>query len=150
MTTAQNGDRVTVKYSLSASGREAFNTSDKGKTPLEFTIGSGEVILGFDQAVRGMAVGESKSVTVPANLAHGRHRPERVMHFDHGAPLMPEDHARVSLFTITESSNSSVTQDYNHPLAGKDLQFEITVLEIRPAAPARVSAAAQDPRQSLG
>lgn len=133
MTKAKSGDTVSVDYTLSTSGGNILDTS-AGRPPIRFILGSGEVIPGLDQAVLGMSLGESKTVLIPPALAHGHHRPERVLHFKRDAvPFETRAHSlqmRSDLFTTTESADLIVTEDYNHPLAGKELTFEITLVSI--------------------
>ncbi len=131
MNTAQNGDQVTVHYTMKTADGAVFYTSE-GRPALQFRLGSGEIISGFDQAVTGMKVGEIRQVTVPPDLAFGLRRPERVQHLKLGF-VLPNDPARARLSTVTESSDTTLTQDYNHPLAGRDLAFEIRLIDITPA-----------------
>ena len=136
MTRAKSGDRVSIDYMLRTADGELVDIIAARPT-IRFTVGSGEVIAGLDQAVVGMGVGESKTVVAPPALGHGPHRPERVMHFKRAAvPYVvkaPVAHGNVGLFTTTESADAVVTEDYNHPLAGKDLTFEITLVSIESA-----------------
>ncbi len=110
---------------------------------MQFTLGSGELIAGFDQAVVGMRPGDLKRVTVLPEMAHGRHRAARVQHVartrtsaqtgSHSADLGSHDATdQVSLFTVVESPDASNTRDYNHPLAGKVLLLDIELLAILP------------------
>ena len=139
---AKEGDAVQVNYTGTLADGTVFDSS-AGRTPLEFTIGSGQLIPGFDQAVIGMKVGEKKTVTIPAEEAYGPHREEMVLEV--GRERIPsniepevgmmlestqQDGSKV-VFTITNiSDNNTVTLDANHPLAGKDLTFEIELVKI--------------------
>jgi len=110
--------------------------------PLQFKIGVGQVISGFEQAVVGMSPGESKNTKVPSDKAYGSYRKEMVMAVDRDkfpANIKPEvgqqyqipqEGDRKTVVTVTDVSESSVTLDANHPLAGKDLTFDIQLIEI--------------------
>lgn len=118
-----------------------FDTSLGGE-PLEFTIGEGEIIPGFEEAVIGMQPGESKTVTVPSERAFGPHRDELVVEVgrDQFPPhLYPEVGQEYQMrqpdghmipVRVVEVSEETVTLDANHPLAGKDLTFEVQLLEV--------------------
>lgn len=118
-----------------------FDTSLGGE-PLEFTIGEGEIIPGFEEAVIGMQPGESKTVTVPSERAFGPHRDELVVEVgrDQFPPhLHPEVGQEYQMrqpdghmipVRVVEVSEEAITLDANHPLAGKDLTFEVQLLEV--------------------
>jgi peptidylprolyl isomerase len=133
MTKARTGDTVSIDYTLRVAGGDVLDSS-AGRPSIRFVLGSGEVIPGLDQAVLGMELGESKTVVVPPALAHGLHRPERVLHFKRRALALMDarqpEPRRPALFTTFDSPDATVTEDYNHPLAGKDLAFEITLVSI--------------------
>jgi len=141
MTQAQVGDMVKVHYTGRLADGTTFDTSLE-RDPLEFTLGEGELIAGFEQAVLGMAAGESKTTTIPAAQAYGPHHAERVIDVErHHLPsdLQPEigqqlqmtrpDGTTLSVI-ITTVTETQVTLDANHPLAGQDLIFDITLVEI--------------------
>jgi peptidylprolyl isomerase len=141
MTQAQVGDMVKVHYTGRLTDGTTFDTSLE-RDPLEFTLGEGELIAGFEQAVLGMAAGESKTTTIPADQAYGPHHAERVIDVErHHLPsdLQPEigqqlqmtrpDGTTLSVM-ITTVTETQVTLDANHPLAGQDLIFDITLVEI--------------------
>ena len=141
MTQAQVGDMVKVHYTGRLTDGTTFDTSLE-RDPLEFTLGEGELIAGFEQAVLGMAAGESKTTTILADQAYGPHHAERVIDVErHHLPsdLQPEmgqqlqmtrpDGTTLSVM-ITTVTETQVTLDANHPLAGQDLIFDITLLEI--------------------
>ena len=141
MTQAQVGDMVKVHYTGRLTDGTTFDTSVE-RDPLEFTLGEGELIAGFEQAVLGMAAGESKTTTIPADQAYGPHHAERVIDVErHHLPsdLQPEigqqlqmtrpDGTTLSVM-ITTVTETQVTLDANHPLAGQDLIFDITLVEI--------------------
>lgn len=141
MKRAQVGDTVTVHYTGRFKNGKVFETS-KGREPKQFTIGGNEIIPGLEQAVVGMETGESKTVNVPTEKAFGPYRNELVqvvnrdiipddMEPKEGKTIeaLSESGAKLEV-TIKEVSPSTVTLDANHPLAGKDLRFEIQLLEV--------------------
>lgn len=138
---AKYGDTVQVHYTGQLADGTVFDSSVE-REPLEFTIGSGQVILGFENAVRGMKVGEKKTVTIPADEAYGPRRDEQVAEISRErlpADMTPEVGQQLIMrqadgteivVVITEVSDEMVTIDANHPLAGKDLTFEIELVKI--------------------
>jgi FKBP-type peptidyl-prolyl cis-trans isomerase 2 len=118
-----------------------FDTSVEGE-PLEFTVGAGTMIPGFENAVISMKLGEKKTITIPSDKAYGPYRDDMVLVIERdklpeglnpevGQRLqMQSSDGRVIMVVITEVSATTVTIDANHPLAGKDLTFEIELLEI--------------------
>jgi peptidylprolyl isomerase len=141
MTQATQGDTVRVHYRGCIDDGTEFDSS-YDRDPLEFTIGTGQVIPGFERAVEGMTAGEKKTETMVAGEAYGPHRGEMVMEVDRGQ-LPPDMEVEVGtqlqanrpgeeplLLTVTEVKANSITVDANHPLAGKDLTFEIELVEI--------------------
>ena len=118
-----------------------FDTSAE-RGPYEFTIGESRIVPGFAQAVIGMKPGESKTVEIPAKKAYGLHRKEMIAVIERSklaAHLNPEIGQRLRIdqadgqkipATVIKVSASSVTLDANHPLAGKNLTFDIELLEI--------------------
>ena len=139
--TAQAGDTVRVDYTGILEDGTEFDSSF-GREPLEFTVGDGSMIPGFDQAVVGMAVGESKKVVIPADDAYGPSRDDLVLDVSRDAfaeDLDPQSGQQLRMrstdgqefqVTVTEVTESTVTVDANHPLAGKDLNFDILLVEI--------------------
>jgi len=141
MAKAKDGDTVKVDYTGKFEDGTVFDSSS-GRDPLEFTLGGGQVISGFEQAVEGMEPGQSKTATIPAGDAYGDHRKELLLVMDRSR--LPEDldpavgeqlelrqqDGRAVLVTVAEVTESSVTLDANHPLAGKDLVFDIELREI--------------------
>ncbi len=139
---AKNGDTVQVNYTGKLAEGTVFDTSI-GREPLEFTLGAGQVIPGFEKAVLGMKVGEKKTVTIPADEAYGPRRDEQIVELPREklpSDLTPEvgqqlvtrqsDGTEI-VVTITSVSDDAVTIDANHPLAGKDLTFEIELVKIQ-------------------
>lgn len=141
MAQAQNGDKVKVNYTGKFEDGTVFDSSE-GRAPLEFSVGGGQVIQGFDAAMVGMAIGESKTVTIPADQGYGQRFDEAVMVVDRSE--FPEDmdpqvgdklqlmqpDGRPVIVTVTAADETSVTLDGNHPLAGQTLVFDIELVEI--------------------
>ena len=141
MTEAKFGDTVRVHYTGKLEDGTVFDSS-LDRDPVEFTLGARQVIPGFEQAVVGMSPGESKTVEVPADQAYGPYREELVQEIDR--ELVPEDlklevgqqlalrlsPGRSIRVTVTKLTESKVTLDANHPLAGKDLTFDLQLVEI--------------------
>lgn len=141
MPQAQQGDMVKVHYTGRLADGTTFDTSLQ-REPLEFTLGAGDLIPGFEQAVVGMAPGESRTTTIPSEQAYGPHHAERVMDVErHHLPqdLQPSIGQRLHMtrqdgseltVVVTAVTEAQVTLDANHPLAGRDLIFDITLVEI--------------------
>ena len=136
----KNGDTVQVNYTGKLSDGTVFDSSS-GHTPLEFTLGSGKLIPGFEKAVLGMKVGEKKTITIPANEAYGPYRKELTLEIPRtdlkditpkiGMQLQStQKDGSLIVATITKITETTVTLDANHHLAGKDLTFEIELLKI--------------------
>jgi peptidylprolyl isomerase len=140
-----SGDKVRVHYHGKLRSGETFDSSD-GREPLEFTVGGGDVIKGFDQGVMGMQVGDKKTVEIVAQDAYGDKHDEMVIEFpktqfppemkpEIGMQLMMNNGAGQQFpVTITEVKEESVVLDANHPLAGQDLIFDIELVEIVPTS----------------
>ena len=141
MTQAKTGDTVRITYTGTLNDGTQFD-SNKGGDPLQFTLGSGEVIAGFDAGVTGMAVGESKTVSIPSDQAYGAHDPAKIQKIPRDRVPSEIDlqlgmqlGARTAdgqqiAFTVVEIADADITVDANHPLAGRDLTFEIELVEI--------------------
>lgn len=141
MKSANVGNTVKVHYTGKLDDGMVFDSS-KERDPLEFTIGSGQLISGFEQAILGMFEGDKKSVKIPANEAYGDHKSELIINVDKSMfpeNIDPQEGLQISLkspngalvnATITSVEDESVTLDANHPLAGKDLNFDIELVEI--------------------
>ncbi len=163
MAQAQQGNTVRVHYTGTLSDGSIFDSSetveqencgcscssagcgtdsDCGSEPLEFTIGAGNVIPGFEKAVLGLAVGESVTVTIPADEAYGQRHEQMVAVVERSelsGEIEPVEGQQLEVVLqdgssmpvlITEVTDSSVTLDANHPLAGQDLTFAIRLVEI--------------------
>ncbi len=139
--TAKANDKVQVHYKGSLSNGEVFDSSE-GREPLEFTLGSGQIIPGFEQGVLGMEVDESKTINIPAAEAYGEPREELIQEVskEHlpeeikpevGMQLMSKaPDGQETPLVVTEVKDESIVVDANHPLAGKDLTFELTLVSI--------------------
>jgi FKBP-type peptidyl-prolyl cis-trans isomerase 2 len=132
---AQDGDTVQVHYHGTLDSGEVFDSSREGD-PLSFTVGSGQVIQGFDDAVRGLSVGDTKTVRLDPDDAYGQRSDEMI--FEVPAAEAPEGLEEGSLVqlpngapaVILEVTDETVTVDANHPLAGQALTFEIELVAI--------------------
>ena len=137
----QAGDTVRVHYTGTLGDGTQFDSS-RGADPLEFAMGQGQLIAGFETAVAGLAPGESVTVTLAPEEAYGESNAEMVQEvprrmMPEGVELEPgmvlqgkSDEGRVDNFTIVSLTEETVTLDANHPLAGKSLTFEIELVEI--------------------
>ncbi|MHC4661632.1 MAG: FKBP-type peptidyl-prolyl cis-trans isomerase [Planctomycetota bacterium] len=141
MAEAKSGDTVKVHYTGKLDDGTVFDTSSDGD-PLEFKLGEEEVIPGFEAAVIGMQSGEQKTVSVPSADAYGPRADEMVavvkrselppnISLEVGITLkIPREDGKFFMVTVTGETEEEVTLDGNHPLAGKDLTFEIELVEI--------------------
>ncbi len=138
---AKNGDKVKVHYTGKFEDGKVFDSSIE-REPLEFTIGKGQVIRGFEEAVEGMNPGDSKTAKITADKAYGPYREEMVLEVERKrlpSNLEPKVGQRLKMHqpdgrtigvTVTDVSESKVTLDANHPLAGKNLTFDIELVEV--------------------
>jgi peptidylprolyl isomerase len=141
MTQAKQGDIVTVNYTGALDDGTIFDSSQE-HGPLTFTIGEGYMIEGFEQAVIGMSQSETKIIKILAQDAYGPYQQELVAAVEKSqlpVELTPEIGMQLKLgstqkdsfvATITDITENQVTLDANHPLAGKDLTFQITLVSI--------------------
>ncbi len=141
MAQAKEGDTVKVHYTGKLGDGTVFDTSEE-QTPLEFTIGSGQIIPGFERAVVGMEPGETKTATISPEEAYGQHREDMTLAVERGQ--FPEDinpepgqqlqvqqpDGRTAIVVVSDVSESTVTLDANHPLAGQPLTFDIELVDI--------------------
>lgn len=140
MRLAQEGDTVRVHYTGKLSDESVFDCSE-GREPLEFVIGEGSMIPGFEQAVRGMGPGQCRTIHVDMDQAYGPRKEEMVTRVDRS--LMPPDMdpqecdvlqvqtpSGIRYAIVMEAAQDEVTLDFNHPLAGQDLIFDIILVEI--------------------
>ncbi len=141
MPQAKIGDTVKVHYTGRLEDGTVFDSS-LNREPLQFTIGAGELIPGFEESVIGMEVGEKKTVTIPPEKAYGSHLEELVIKIE--KERIPEDinpevgqqleikqpDGRTIPVVVTDISETHITLDANHPLAGESLTFDIELVEI--------------------
>lgn len=144
MAQAKQGDTVTVHYTGKLTDGTVFDSSKgEDRVPLDFTIGEGKLIPGFEEAVVGMAPEEMKTATIPANEAYGQPSEDKVLKVprsDLPDGMEPEVNQQLQAQTaegqtvpvrVAEVAESNVTLDANHPLAGEDLTFELELVEIK-------------------
>ena len=141
MQQVQNGDTVNVHYHGTLSDGTIFDSSN-GREPLTFIAGSGQVIKGFDDAVLSMKVGDKKTVHIPAHEAYGERNDDMIMEYpvsDFPADMQPavgmelqmgDNSGNVFPVVIVEINGDMVFLDANHPLAGKDLIFDLELVTI--------------------
>ena len=141
LTQVKAGDRVRIHYTGTLNDGTTFDSS-QGREPLEFEVGAGQIIPGLDNAIPGMEVGESKTVNVPAEEGYGpldpaarqsvpRDQIPADIPLEEGSLLQVQtQEGQVLPVTVAEVTEEAVVLDANHPLAGKDLNFEIKLVEI--------------------
>lgn len=141
MKQAKHGDTVKVHYTGKLDDGTVFDSSTS-REPLEFTIGDGQIIPDFEQAVVGMNPGESKTIRIESESAYGPHNDEMIMVVERNQ--FPEDFkpevgqqfkvrnadGQVSVVSVIDFTEKTVTLDANHPLAGKDLTFDIQLVDV--------------------
>lgn len=140
MAQAASGDTVRVHYTGRLDDGTIFDSSE-GREPLEFTLGSGQVIPGFEEAVTGMEVGGSSTITVEPEKAYGQRHEEAVQQvpradipadidLEVGMQLQASGPQGDMVVTVVELSEDAVKLDANHPLAGRELTFDVELVEI--------------------
>ena len=141
MVQAKSGDTVKIHYTGRLEDGTIFDSSAE-REPLEFTISGGQVIPGFEQAVLGMALGESKTEKIPTDQAYGPRREEMVLEVSREQippDINPEVGQQLQIqqangqsvpVVVTEVTDNQIILDANHPLAGEDLTFDIQLVEI--------------------
>ena len=139
---AKNGDTVQVHYTGKLKDGTTFDSSIN-REPLKFTLGRGEMIPGFERAVLGMKVGKKKTIAIPASEAYGQPRKELIVEIplkgfisdtppEVGQKLQAKEaNGNIIFATVTKVTDTAITLDGNHPLAGKDLIFEIELINIQ-------------------
>jgi peptidylprolyl isomerase len=141
MQQAKKGDVVRVHYTGRLTDGQQFDSS-VGRTPLEFTLGAGQMIKGFDTGVEGMAIGEKKVINISPEEGYGPKNPEAIIEFP--KEQVPEDmklepgmeltlqnqHGHPVPVVVMEVKDDVIILDANHSLAGKDLVFDIELVEI--------------------
>jgi peptidylprolyl isomerase len=143
MAQVKKGDSVKVHYHGTLSDGTIFDSST-GREPLEFEVGSGMVIAGFDEGVTGMIIGEKRTVNIIADEAYGPVQEDMIMEFPK-TQFPPDMVAEIGLqlsmsnnegqqfpVTIIEVKDEFVVLDANHPLAGRDLTFDLELVDIQP------------------
>jgi peptidylprolyl isomerase len=142
MSQAEKGSTVKVHYTGTLTDETVFDSS-RERDPLEFTLGEGQMIKGFDEAVQGMKVGETKKVTVPTDEAYGPKQDEAMVTVS--KTQLPEgmepavgmqleatqQDGRKQLLVVADVKEEDVVLDANHPLAGKDLVFDIELVDVK-------------------
>lgn len=142
MTTAEHGTTVHIHYTGRLADGTVFDSSE-GRDPLAFEMGSGQVIPGLDKGMRGMAVGDKKTIEIACAEAYGEHHAE-------GVQIVPRDQlppemdpqpgmqlqantpdGQTVMFVVTSVEEANVTVDANHPLAGKDLTFDVELVAVK-------------------
>ncbi|MBS1590381.1 MAG: peptidylprolyl isomerase [Bacteroidetes bacterium] len=141
MQQVKKGDTVRVHYHGTLTDGSTFDSSE-GRDPLEFTVGNGQVIKGFDDALIDMQTGQKKTVNIPVDMAYGHRNDDMILEYpksEFPADMNPEigmelhmsdNTGNVFPVVITEIKENSVLLDANHPLAGQDLTFEIELVSI--------------------
>jgi peptidylprolyl isomerase len=142
MAQAKAGDIVSVHYTGKLTNGTVFDSS-AGREPLEFPLGAGMVIKGFDDGILGMEVGEKKTLHIPAHEAYGEADPDYKltvnrsempddMELEIGGSLnMHQEGGQIVQVTVTDLTETTVTLDGNHPLAGQDLIFDLEMITIK-------------------
>lgn len=138
----KKGDTVKVHYTGTLTDGSEFDSSYKRNEPIQFQSGSGQMIPGFDEAVIGMSVGEKKTINIPSAMAYGEQLTENFLEvskdsfppeftFVEGEMVQGKTETGQPLqATILEIKEDSVILDFNHPLAGEDLNFDIELVSI--------------------
>lgn len=144
MDKAKKGDSVKVHYKGTLTSGEQFDSSE-GRAPLEFTVGAGQMIAGFDKAIPGMTVGEKKTINIAPADGYGEKNEDAIIEFpkanippdmklEPGMQLQLRNEAGHPVpVTVTEVKDDIVILDANHHLAGKELIFDIELVEIKPS-----------------
>ena len=141
MTEAKDGDKVRVHYTGTLDDGTVFDTS-VGRKPLEFVLGSGQIIPGFEKAVLGMKVGDKANISIGPDEAYGPRMDELVFEVerekfpeDYVPELdqqlqIPQEDGSIMVVTVVKIEDNIITLDANHPLAGQNLNFEVELVEI--------------------
>lgn len=141
MSTVKEGDTVKIHYTGKFEDGQVFDSS-KDKDPLEFSVGEGKIIPGFENGVKGMSIGEKKEITLQPEEAYGEPRDDLYVNVkksdfpDHITPeegqhlQIKQSDGNVVTVTVSDIGDDTVTLDANHPLAGKTLIFDIELVEI--------------------
>ncbi len=141
MSQAKKNDTVKVHYTGKLTSGEVFDSS-RERDPLEFKVGSGQLIPGFDQAIEGMEVNEKKTINIPSDKAYGASNPDLIRNVSQ--EQLPEDiepevgqtliasgpEGQETRLVVKEVHDEHIVVDANHPLAGKDLVFDLELVDI--------------------
>ncbi|EAY30675.1 peptidylprolyl isomerase [Microscilla marina] len=139
--TAQNGNKVKVHYTGKLTDGTVFDSS-RDREPLEFTIGAKQMIAGFEQGVIGMGLGENKTINIPSDQAYGPVNDQLLVEMPYEDQLKQMDvkvgtelpaqlaNGNQIMVVVKEIKDTTILVDANHPLAGKDLIFDIEMVEI--------------------
>lgn len=143
MSTVKEGDTVKVHYTGKLNDGTVFDSSED-REPLEFTLGEGQLIPGFEKAVEGLEEGDSTTVEIPTDEAYGKRREDLELEVaknelpDNVEPqvgmqlqMQQQESGQAIPVQITKVEEDKVTLDANHPLAGKDLTFDIELVEVK-------------------
>jgi FKBP-type peptidyl-prolyl cis-trans isomerase 2 len=137
----KSGDTIKIHYHGKLADGTTFDSSE-GRSPLEFTVGAGAVIKGFDDGVKGMSVGDKKTIEIPFLQAYGPEDPSMIIEFPVDRlpdDLKPEIGMQLNMnnaegqqfpVTITDINDENIILNANHPLAGKDLIFDLELVGI--------------------
>ena len=141
MTQVKSGDTIKVHYTGKLEDGTVFDSS-AGRDPLEFKVGSGQVIKGFDKGVTGMVIDDKKTINIPIDEAYGPHRKEMILEVpitqfpedikpEEGQKLqLRQENGQMMVVTVTDVAEENVMLDANHHLAGKPLVFDLELVEI--------------------
>ncbi len=141
MTTAQNGNAISLTYTVSTNAGLVVGGTGEGE-PMVLNLGKGEIFAEIEDGVRGMEIGDQKIIKIPSDSAFGPHRPELVIevprsHLNEGEIPKPglqmmakAENGDEFPMTIVEVTDDKVVADGNHPLAGQDLNFDLTIVSI--------------------
>jgi len=135
----RNGSTVSIHFTLSAD--EQLVETSAGQQPLTYTHGAGQIVPGLEAELEGMEKGEHRQITLPADKAFGEYDPEAVRRFprgvfqdaeglDVGDRVTAQAEGRRVEATVSDVDDEAITLDFNHPLAGKTLYFDVEVVEV--------------------
>ncbi len=137
---------VSIEYELTEKGGSDIIDSNKGHAPLEFIVGTGAIIPGLENAIKEMTKGDSAKVDVASEDAYGVRNDEAIetlpkeqfagVELEKGLQLYGQsEDGQTVMVTVTDFDDETVKVDYNHPLAGKDLTFDLTITDVRDCTP---------------
>lgn len=136
----KNGSKVKAHYTGKLENQEIFDSSlMEGREPLEFTIGQGQLIQGFESGMIGLNIGDKKTIEINPEEAYGEYRNDMVMTVpkentpqgvQEGQTLQANINGEMISFIVKEINENGVTVDANHPLAGQKLIFEVEILDV--------------------